>query len=87
MARILLFTTPFCGYCRAAKNLLRAEGSKYEEIDVGAGRHVGGYGELAAIEREGKLNDWLANALKTFGSETLASDMLRPTALAGASET
>jgi glutaredoxin 3 len=111
MARILLYTTPFCGYCRAAKNLLRAKGLEYDEIDVGAdagkrvemverahgrrtvpqifihGRHVGGYDELAALEREGKLNDWLANALKTFGSETLASDTLRPTALAGATET
>jgi tRNA isopentenyl-2-thiomethyl-A-37 hydroxylase MiaE len=41
------------------------------------GRHVGGYDELAALEREGKLNDWLANALESFapamlGSETLA---------------
>ena len=30
------------------------------------GRHVGGYDELAALEREGKLNDWLANALESF---------------------
>jgi hypothetical protein len=56
------------------------------------GRHVGGYDELAALEREGRLNDWLANALETFASEpraseTFASDMLGPTALAGASET
>jgi glutaredoxin 3 len=116
MASILLYTTQFCGYCRAAKNLLRAKGLDYEEIDVGAasgrrlemverahgrrtvpqifihGRHVGGYDELAALEREGKLDDWLANALETFApetfaSETLASGMLRPTALAGASET
>ncbi len=26
------------------------------------GRHVGGYDELAKLEREGKLDDWLANA-------------------------
>jgi glutaredoxin 3 len=89
MSRILLYTTQFCGYCRAAKNLLRAKGLDYEEIDVGFdpdkradmvqragglrtvpqifihGRHVGGYDELAALEREGKLNDWLANMLET----------------------
>ena len=34
MSRILLYTTQFCGYCRAAKNLLRAKGLDYEEIDV-----------------------------------------------------
>ena len=26
------------------------------------GRHVGGYEELAELEREGKLDGWLANA-------------------------
>ncbi len=116
MARILLYTTQFCGYCRAAKNLLRAKGLEYEEIDVRAdagrrlemierahgrrtvpqifihGRHVGGYDELAALEREGKLNDWLANALEAFASEalaseTLGSEMLGQPALAGAAET
>ncbi len=98
---ILLYTTQYCGYCRAAKNLLRAKGLEFREIDVGFdpskraemveragglrtvpqifihGRHVGGYDELAALEREGKLNDWLADALEAFapvmlGSETLA---------------
>lgn len=96
MSRILLYTTQFCGYCRAAKNLLRAKGLDYEEIDVGFdpdkradmvqragglrtvpqifihGRHVGGYDELAALERAGKLNDWLANMLETSASKELA---------------
>jgi glutaredoxin 3 len=87
MTRILLYSTEFCGYCRAAKNLLRAKSLEYEEIDVGFdpakrdemverahgartvpqifihGRHVGGYAELAALEREGNLDDWLANVL------------------------
>ena len=101
MPRILLYTTQYCGYCRAAKNLLRAKGLEFQEIDVGFdsakrvemveraaglrtvpqifihGRHVGGYDELAALEREGKLDEWLANALESFapamlGSETLA---------------
>ena len=96
MSRILLHTTQFCGYCRAAKNLLRAKGLDYEEIDVGFdpdkradmvqragglrtvpqifihGHHVGGYDELAALEREGKLNDWLANMLETSALGELA---------------
>jgi glutaredoxin 3 len=105
MPRILIYSTQFCGYCRAAKNLLRAKGLDYQEIDVGAdqakriemveragglrtvpqifihGRHVGGYDELAALEREGKLNDWLANALKGYASGKLESE-----ALAGAND-
>jgi len=103
---ILLYTTQYCGYCRAAKNLLRAKGLEFREIDVGFdpskraemveragglrtvpqifihGRHVGGYDELAALEREGKLNDWLANALEAFAAEAFAASTL-----ADASET
>ena len=102
----LLYTTQYCGYCRAAKNLLRAKGLEFREIDVGFGpsnraemveragglrtvpqifihgRHVGGYDELAALEREGKLNDWLANALEASAAETFAASTL-----ADASET
>jgi glutaredoxin 3 len=102
---ILLYTTQYCGYCRAAKNLLRAKGLEFREIDVGFdpskraemveragglrtvpqifihGRHVGGYDELAALERQGKLNDWLADALKGYTAGMLESD-----ALAGANE-
>jgi glutaredoxin 3 len=84
VTRILLYTTPFCGYCRAAKRLLQDKSVEYEEIDVAFdaekraemiqragglrtvpqifihGRHIGGYRELAALERDGKLEDWLA---------------------------
>jgi glutaredoxin 3 len=34
MNRILLYTTPFCGYCRAAKRLLADKALDFEEIDV-----------------------------------------------------
>ncbi len=34
MTHIVLYTTPFCGYCRAAKQLLRDKGLDFEEIDV-----------------------------------------------------
>jgi glutaredoxin 3 len=85
MTRIILYTTEFCGYCRAAKQLLLSKGLDFEEIDVGGdqtkraemieraggrrtvpqifidGSHVGGYQELAALDREDKLDPWLAN--------------------------
>lgn len=32
--RIVVYTTPFCGYCAAAKRLLAAKGAEYTEIDV-----------------------------------------------------
>ncbi len=32
--RILVYSTPFCGYCGAAKRLLTAKGAEYTEIDV-----------------------------------------------------
>jgi glutaredoxin 3 len=32
--RILVYTTPFCGYCGAAKRLLKAKGAEFTEIDV-----------------------------------------------------
>jgi glutaredoxin 3 len=84
MTRILLYTTPYCGYCRAAKRLLTSKGLDFTEIDVSEdlglreemisrangvrtvpqifihGRHVGGYEELAQLERETKLDAWLA---------------------------
>ena len=32
--RILVYSTPFCGYCAAAKRLLTAKGADYTEVDV-----------------------------------------------------
>jgi len=34
MARIEIYTTPFCGYCARAKGLLDRKGTAYEEVDV-----------------------------------------------------
>ncbi len=33
-SRILVYSTPFCGYCAAAKRLLTAKGVDFAEIDV-----------------------------------------------------
>jgi glutaredoxin 3 len=34
MARIRMYTTPWCGYCVRAKALLDERGLEYEEIDL-----------------------------------------------------
>jgi glutaredoxin 3 len=84
MTRVVLYTTPYCGYCRAAKHLLSKKGVTFAEIDVSEdmeqrremiarafGRrtvpqifindtHVGGYDELAELERAEKLDALLA---------------------------
>lgn len=82
MQPVTIYTTPTCGYCAAAKALLRQKGAAYAEIDASdparraeaiqrSGRrtvpqiwigatHVGGYDDLAALERAGKLDALLA---------------------------
>ena len=84
MTKIILYTTPYCGYCRAAKHLLTKKGVAFTEIDVSGdlalrqemigraygrrtvpqifinGTHVGGYDELAELERAAKLEPLLA---------------------------
>jgi glutaredoxin 3 len=85
MKPVTIYTTPICGYCRAAKHLLAAKGVAYDEIDVMAdparreemtkranGRrtvpqvfvgetHVGGFVDLSALERDGRLDALLAD--------------------------
>lgn len=34
MAKIEIYTSPFCGYCSRAKSLLDSKGAEYEEADV-----------------------------------------------------
>ena len=34
MAKVEIYTTPFCGYCARAKSLLDRKGAAYEEMDV-----------------------------------------------------
>ena len=34
MAEIEIYTSPFCGFCHAAKKLLEKKGVAYTEIDV-----------------------------------------------------
>ena len=83
MAKVEIYTTPFCGYCARAKGLLEQKGAAYDEMDVMEdsakraemrerskrstvpqifinGQHIGGSDELAALDREGKLDSLLA---------------------------
>jgi glutaredoxin 3 len=84
MKPVTIYTTPFCGYCMAAKSLLTGKGVAFEEIDVlraperrqemiqrsNGGRTVpqifiggapiGGYDEISALDRAGKLDALLA---------------------------
>ena len=34
MAKVEIYSSPFCGYCHAAKRLLRDKGVDFSEIDV-----------------------------------------------------
>ena len=34
MTRIILYTTPYCGYCRPVKHLLNKKDATFTEIDV-----------------------------------------------------
>jgi glutaredoxin 3 len=34
MAKVEIYTTPFCGYCARAKGLLDRKGAAYDEVDV-----------------------------------------------------
>lgn len=40
MARIDIYTTPGCGYCHAAKRLLKAKGADFTEYDLFAEPHL-----------------------------------------------
>jgi glutaredoxin 3 len=37
-AKIVMYTTPWCGYCAAAKKLLGSKQAAYDNIDVGSDR-------------------------------------------------
>ncbi len=82
-SEVRIYTTTYCGYCHAAKSLLRERGVAFQEIDCTddaatrkwliektgqrtvpqifiADVAVGGYSELSALDRAGKLRAILA---------------------------
>ncbi|NVK56146.1 MAG: glutaredoxin 3 [Alteromonadaceae bacterium] len=48
MAKIDIYTTPFCGFCARAKALLKQKGARFTEIDV-----MGGDKRRSMISRAG----------------------------------
>ena len=38
MAKVVMYTTQWCGYCAAARELLRSRGIEFEDIDVDSNR-------------------------------------------------
>lgn len=84
LKNVEIYTSPFCGFCHAAKRLLTSKGISFSEVDVArqpqrrqemlarangkhtvpqifvGETHVGGYDELYALERSGKLDPLLA---------------------------
>jgi len=50
MAKVSIYTTDYCGYCRAAKRLLDQKGVPYEEIDLSSDDA----GRTALRERTGR---------------------------------
>ena len=83
MPDIDIYTRAFCGYCAAARKLLKNKGVDFNEIDVTmnqelrkemversgrktvpqifiGGRHVGGYDDINALEKQGRLDELLA---------------------------
>jgi glutaredoxin 3 len=84
-ADILIYTTPVCAYCMAAKALFKEKGVSWREVDItrdaGAretmmartGRrtvpqifindqHIGGFDDLAALDKAGGLDPLLAQS-------------------------
>jgi glutaredoxin 3 len=82
MAKVTMYTTPWCGYCSAARKLLQTKNIEFEDIDVGmdAGLRremtdksggtsvpqifindepIGGYDDMAALDKQGKLDQLL----------------------------
>lgn len=80
---ITIYTSAMCGYCSAAKNLLKSRGASWVEVRVDLDRtkreemlarakrtsvpqifigdfHVGGFDDLAALDRKGELMPLLA---------------------------
>jgi glutaredoxin 3 len=68
MAKVTIYTRPFCGYCARALSLLTDKGADFTEVEAGMDpklrqemmQHIGGCDDMMALEREGKLDQMLA---------------------------
>ena len=39
MSSVTIYTSRFCGFCHAAKRLLKSKGAAFKEVDVGRDAH------------------------------------------------
>jgi glutaredoxin 3 len=71
MARIEIYTTPFCGYCARAKGLLDKKGAAYDEMDVmeDAGKRA----EMRERSRRSTVPQIFINGQHIGGSDELAA--------------
>ena len=86
MAEVVVYRTPFCGYCFRVKHLLESKGVPFKEVDVSHdqdkrqwlaevtrqrtvpqvfinGQSVGGFDDLARLNRSGELDRLLAESV------------------------
>ena len=86
MPEVVVYQTPFCGYCFRAKHLLESKGVPFKEVDVSGdqdkrrwllevthqrtvpqvfinGQSVGGFDDLARLDRSGELDRLLAESV------------------------
>ena len=71
MPRIVIYTSPWCGYCSRARRLLSAKGVEFEEIDVSADPEL----RSEMIERSGRFTvpQVFVGDLHVGGSDELAA--------------
>ena len=71
MAKIEMYTTPFCGYCARAKSLLEKKGAAYEEMDVMDGRRASAT-EMRERAKRSTVPQIFINGQHIGGSDELA---------------
>jgi glutaredoxin 3 len=66
MAKIEIYTSPFCGFCWRAKSLLQDKGAAFDENGSSTvpqifidDAHIGGCDELLALDHKGGLDPLL----------------------------
>jgi glutaredoxin 3 len=71
MAKIEIYTSPFCGYCARAKGLLERKGASYDEMDVmeDAARRT----EMRERSRRSTVPQIFINGQHIGGSDELAA--------------
>ena len=70
MAKIEIYTTPWCGYCARAKGLLEQKGAAYNEMDVM--EDVAKRAEMRARSKRSTVPQIFINGQHIGGSDELA---------------